>query len=88
MRGGLDGVQVERRLRHRLDRGEQHREVLRPAARHDGIDGELLDRGLPLPRRQDGDHLAPVAVVCRRNSATRPSVGGTIGSPSVQPRST
>ena len=61
MRGGLDGVQVERRLRHRFDRGEQHREVFRPAARHDGVDGELLDRGLPLPRRQDGDHLAPVA---------------------------
>ena len=27
-------------------------------------------------------------VVCRRNSATRPSVGGMIGRPSVHPRST
>src|SRR5207248_6165154 len=45
-----------------LDGGEDDGQVLRLAHGHDDVGGDLLDRGLPLPRGQHADDLARVAI--------------------------
>src|SRR5580704_1258707 len=45
--GGLDAVKLAVIVQERVDRGEHHREIFRPAPRKHGVDGDLLDRRLP-----------------------------------------
>src|SRR2546422_3687404 len=54
----LDAVEVEGRLEHRLDGGDDDGEVRRLAPGHDGVDRELLERGLAPERRHRAE--APV----------------------------
>ena len=55
-------VQVERLVEHRLQRGDDDREVLGPAARHHGVDRRLLERHAAAARRQEADqHVRVVA---------------------------
>ncbi len=50
-RGGVGGaglaVEVEGGIAGGLDHGQHHGEIIRPAACHDRVDGELLDGGSP-----------------------------------------
>ena len=48
-------VQVERRVEHRLERGDDDREVLRQAAGHDGVRRRLPHRHATAARRQVAD---------------------------------
>ena len=50
---------------------EHHRQVLRPAARHHGIDRDLLDRALDEIGRNDGDEVLRIARSSRRACARR-----------------
>ena len=62
MGGRLDAVEVERRIEHRLERRDQDRHRLRPAAGHDGVDRDLLDRRLCPERRDLSDDVVRVRV--------------------------
>jgi hypothetical protein len=55
--GGLHREQVELRLRQGLHRGDHHRQVLRPAAGHDGIDGDVLHRRDAATGGELGNHF-------------------------------
>ena len=74
MRGGLDRLQVERGLAHRLDRGEDHRQVLGQRARQHRVHRHPLHGGAAEPRRQHRDRVARRAPRCPR--ASRPPAPG------------
>ena len=81
------GVQVERRVEHRLERRDDDGEVLGPAARHHRVRRRLLERHTATARRHEADEqLGIVAPTSSSIASTRAGVGGTIGRPSVQPR--
>src|SRR5262249_15832556 len=52
----------EGRVRQGFDGGDDHGQVLRLASGHDRVHRDPLDGGLALPRRQDRDDLARIAV--------------------------
>ena len=61
VRGARHADQGEGGIADRLDARDHHRHVLGPAARHDGIDGDLLDGGAPQPRRDKGNQLVSLS---------------------------
>ena len=88
MRRRLDGLEVEGRVRHRFDGGEDDRQVLGKRPGHDRIGGDGLDGRPAEPRHDDRDHLVRHSAACPESiAATRARVGGIAGSPSPQPRS-
>jgi hypothetical protein len=60
-RGRHDAVRIELGRRHRFHRGDDHRQVLGLASRHDRIGGDLFDSRGTHVRRQCCDHLTRVA---------------------------
>ena len=52
----------------RLDRGQNNRHVLRPAAGHHGVDRDLLDRALAIVRRHQPEHLGAVPASAREHA--------------------
>ena len=61
-------------------------QVLGPAAGHHRVDRDLLDRALDEVGRHDRDDVVGRARRARDMRATRSTVGGTSGRPSLQPR--
>src|SRR6185369_1464485 len=59
---GLNAVEIERLLTHRLDREHDEREVLRAAARHDCVRRQTQRRGGAVARRYRRDRLVPRAI--------------------------
>ena len=61
-RGGmgraLHPVQVRPFITHGPHPGDHHRQIGRFAARHDGVDGDLLDRGVGVVGRHRSNHLS------------------------------
>jgi hypothetical protein len=57
----------------------------RQAPGHYGVDRELLDGDRNPAHRLDADELRRVRDPSSRHATTASRVGGTIGSPSVQP---
>jgi hypothetical protein len=57
---GLDAVEVERGIQHRLRRGHDDREGARLRTGHDGVDRELLQRAVTPERRHDPERLGGI----------------------------
>ena len=57
MRRALHPVQVRPLITHGPHPGDHHRQIGRLAARHDGVDGDLLNRGVGVVGRHRSNHL-------------------------------
>jgi hypothetical protein len=60
--GRLATVEVVLRLHHRFDSCDDHRQILRPAARHHRVDRDLLHGGGTVARGNDPDHVVGLAI--------------------------
>ena len=65
--GGGVARQVELLPQRGLDRGDNNGEVLRPTAGHDGVDGQLLQRGLGVARLHHAQRLVRLLSVGRQH---------------------
>ena len=70
MRRGLDTVQIERRVEHGLDRGDDQRERRGLTTGHHGVDRELFERRQSPERRHHAERS-----VARRSPEHRPHAG-------------
>ena len=60
MGGGVDAVEIEFVLQHRLARGNQHGQIFGTATCHDCVDRDLLDRRLARGFDDEGTQLVQV----------------------------
>ena len=90
IRGGRDAVEIEGILTHGLDPGDHHRQVIRTAPGHHGIDGDLLDGGPSEIGRHQRDELVGLAARARDHGlhplAGRRHHGEAIGDAALEER--
>ena len=84
----LHAAQVEGGIQDGLDRGQHHREVFRRQPAITALAATFSTVATPPSGSISPSEAWRSSGLCPSISSMRPSVGGTMGSPSVQPRST
>ena len=82
---GGRAVEVEVRPVHRLEGRDQHREILRQAAGHHGVDRGGMQRQVEAGRGMVAITVSGGRLSAASMALTRSTTGGTTGRPSVQP---